>query len=92
MMTCAQLTELVTDYAEGRLPWRQRIVFQLHLGMCGHCRRYLQQVRQTVRLTGQLPPEPMPPATKAELLDRFASWQVDGPSDTPSPHDDATLP
>lgn len=92
MMTCAQLTDLVTEYAERRLPWRQRIVFQLHLGMCGHCRRYLQQVRQTVRWTGQLPQEPMPPATKAELLERFASWQVHAPSGDPDDHADATPP
>jgi len=92
MMTCAQLTELVTDYVEERLPLRQRLVFQLHLGMCRHCRTYLRQVRQTVRLTGHLPAEPMPAAIRAELLTRFAGWQGgdrDEGADLPMPGDRA---
>lgn len=36
MLTCRHLTELVTDYVEGRMPFWQRARLQLHLGMCRH--------------------------------------------------------
>ncbi|MCC6215996.1 MAG: zf-HC2 domain-containing protein [Polyangiaceae bacterium] len=71
MLTCQELTELVTEYAEGRMgPWR-RIEFWMHLGMCKHCRAYVSQLRATVRAVGALPPEPVPPEVKDELLERL---------------------
>lgn len=71
MLTCQQLTEVVTEYMEGRMSLWRRLEFQLHLGMCGHCRAYLHQMRTTVRTLGKLPQEKMPDAVKAELLARL---------------------
>ena len=75
MMTCKELTELITDYLEGRLPLWDRVMFQMHLGMCTHCREYLRQMRTTVRTVGALPPEPPPPEVTADLLERFKDWK-----------------
>lgn len=75
MLTCQELTELVTDYLEGRLSVGQRLSFQLHLGMCRHCRAYLQQMRATIATLGELPAEPMPPGVQDELLARFKDWK-----------------
>ncbi|RMH07011.1 MAG: anti-sigma factor [Nitrospirae bacterium] len=75
MLTCKDLTELVTDYLEGNLsPW-QRVRFQIHLGLCFGCRAYLRQMRQTIRTLGKLPPEPFPPEIREELLRRFRHWR-----------------
>jgi len=74
MAYCRTLTELVTDYLEGRLSTGERLRFQLHLGLCRHCRAYLKQMKLTVRKLGQLPAEPMPAEVKAELLARFRGW------------------
>ncbi|GIW42733.1 MAG: hypothetical protein KatS3mg077_0015 [Candidatus Binatia bacterium] len=71
MLTCRELTELVTDYLEGRMPLVQRLKFHMHLGMCRHCRAYLRQMRLTIRTLGALPPEPMPENIRQELLLRF---------------------
>lgn len=72
MLTCQQLTELVTDYMEGRLPLRQRMRVQMHLGMCRRCRAYLRQMRLTVRTLGEMSTkEPMPDDVRDELLRRF---------------------
>lgn len=76
MLTCRELTETITDYLEGRMPLLRRLEFQLHLGMCGNCRAYLQQIRSTVRLLGRLPDEPMPDDVAAELLQRFTNWKA----------------
>jgi anti-sigma factor RsiW len=75
MITCRELTELITDYLEGRLGLGDRLRFQLHLGLCRHCRAYLRQMRATVSALGRLPGEGPPPEVEAELLRRFRGWK-----------------
>lgn len=78
MLSCKEITELVTEYAEGRLSLGQRLRFQLHLGMCRHCRAYVRQMRATVAAAGRLPPPELPPGTEAELMRRFEGWKKKG--------------
>ncbi len=74
MLTCKQLTEIVTDYLEGRLSLMQRLRFQMHLGMCRHCRAYVRSMRMTIKILGELPHESPPPEVLNELLARFDGW------------------
>jgi len=55
-LTCREMTELVTEYLEGKLNWRDALCFQLHLSMCRHCHTYLRTMKETVRLLGTLSP------------------------------------
>ncbi len=75
MLTCQQITELVTDYAEGNLSLVDRLRFQLHIGMCRNCRRYVRQVKATAAALGELPPPEIPPELEDELLRRFETWK-----------------
>ncbi len=75
MLSCQQLTELVTDYTDGRLSLIQRVQFELHIGMCRHCREYLRQLRATASALGNLRAEPMPEPLRRELLERFRAWK-----------------
>jgi predicted anti-sigma-YlaC factor YlaD len=52
-MTCQSVIEFLSDYLAGRLPVRQRLVFGLHLMLCGDCRAYLHNFRTAI-LTGRL--------------------------------------
>ncbi len=79
MLTCRDLTEQCTDYLEGRLPFGQRLGFQLHLAMCRHCRAYLRQLRATIHALGRLPTEAMPAELQKELHARFQHWQQAAP-------------
>jgi predicted anti-sigma-YlaC factor YlaD len=74
MLTCRQMTELITDYLEGRLPWMDRARFRLHVGMCKNCREYLKQMKLSVAVLGAMPVEPVPDDVMEELLARFARW------------------
>ncbi len=77
-MKCVDITELVTDYVEGRMGLRDRLSFQLHLGRCAHCRAYLRQMKRTVRALASLPAQPaqhMPENVRAELTRRFRDWK-----------------
>lgn len=75
MLNCKQLTELVTDYLEHKMSLGDRLRFQMHLGMCRHCRAYLRQMKLTIETLGHLPAEPMPDDVRSELLQRFKSWK-----------------
>jgi predicted anti-sigma-YlaC factor YlaD len=75
MLTCQELTELVTDYLEGRLNGEERLRFDKHVGLCRHCRSYLSQMRTTVDLLGEVPDEPVPDHVMEELQGRFAEWK-----------------
>jgi anti-sigma factor RsiW len=80
MLTCKEITELVTAYAEGNLSFKDRLRFHLHLGMCRNCRRYVRQVKATAAALGKLPPPELPPNLEEELLRRFESWKQKGGS------------
>ncbi len=75
MLTCRDITEIVTDYLEGRMTLGTRMRFHMHLGMCKHCRAYLRQMKNTIETLGRLPEEPVPPELREELLRRFRSWK-----------------
>jgi predicted anti-sigma-YlaC factor YlaD len=75
MITCQQLTELITDYLERRLTLVQRLRFEAHLGMCRHCRAYLDQMRKTIETLGRLPTDPIEPDVRDKLLAQFKNWK-----------------
>ncbi|MFU8806352.1 MAG: anti-sigma factor family protein [Bradymonadaceae bacterium] len=63
MMNCEEVTDQITDYLEGRVPYGKKMGMWLHLMMCVRCRTYLGQIRQVVDLLGVVSnqtPEPVP--------------------------------
>jgi len=75
MLSCKQITELVTAYAEGQLRFMDRLRFRLHIGMCPACKTYVRQLQATARALGKLPEPEIPPELQAELLRRFETWK-----------------
>jgi anti-sigma factor RsiW len=75
MLTCKEITELVTEYAEGNLSFMDQLRFQMHIGMCRNCRRYVRQVKATAAALGMLPSPELSPDLEQELLRRFESWK-----------------
>jgi predicted anti-sigma-YlaC factor YlaD len=75
VLTCKQMVELMGDYLEGRLSLGDRLLFQVHLGGCRHCRAYLKQMKSTVQTLGRLREEDVPEKIRDELLERFKSWK-----------------
>lgn len=54
MLNCRDVTERATEYLEGTLSWKARLQFRLHLALCRFCRRYVEQLRLTIRALGDL--------------------------------------
>jgi predicted anti-sigma-YlaC factor YlaD len=57
-MNCREVADFLTDYLDGALPLRQRLIFRLHLLVCRDCRRYLDSFAATVKLTYSLREKP----------------------------------
>ena len=51
MITCRAFEDFIVAYLEGRLPARQRLVFELHIRLCRECRAYLAAYRQTIEVS-----------------------------------------
>jgi anti-sigma factor RsiW len=73
-ITCRELVELVTDYLEGCLPSEQRLRFEEHIAFCSPCVRYLDQMRETVALTGMLREEDLDPESRDMMLQVFREF------------------
>lgn len=76
-MSCDELVELVTDYLEGALEESERLRLEAHLAECDGCSVYLEQIRTTIRLTGMLTPDRIPPEGEDELLRVFRTWRAE---------------
>jgi anti-sigma factor RsiW len=74
-VTCQELVELVTDYLDGALPAETRAAFEAHLEVCPGCVTYVEQFRETVRVTGSVSEEQLDPATRDALLAAFRGWK-----------------
>jgi anti-sigma factor RsiW len=76
-ITCRELVELVTDYLEDALPAPERARFEDHIADCEHCTAYLEQMRETIRLTGRLREDSLDPRARDELLAAFRDWKAE---------------
>jgi anti-sigma factor RsiW len=74
-LTCKELVELVTAYFEQTLPEDERASFERHLGACPGCATYVEQMRQTIALVGELHEDDISPAAQNQLLQVFRDWK-----------------
>jgi predicted anti-sigma-YlaC factor YlaD len=77
-ITCQELVELVTAYLDNALSLFEQQRFEEHLTRCRGCQAYLEQMRQTIRLTGTIEEDEVPPDVRDKLLEAFRNWKVSG--------------
>jgi predicted anti-sigma-YlaC factor YlaD len=75
LLSCQELVELVTDYFDDQMTLPERMRFEEHLAVCGPCRTYLHQMRETIKLTGALKEESIPEDAKHVLLRTFREFK-----------------
>ena len=75
-ISCRELVELVTAYLEGALSLEDRLRFESHIEACDGCTAYLEQIRQTIAITGRLKEEDIPRGMEMALLEAFRSWKT----------------
>ena len=74
-LTCHEVIELLSDYIEGVMSADDRRRVDEHLAQCDGCATYLEQMRETIRLSGMVTEEQVPDAEKTALLDAFRDWR-----------------
>ena len=75
-LSCQEIVELVTDYLEDALPREERDRFERHLAYCPGCVTYVGQIRETIRVTGQIPrEETLSPELRDGLVEQFRTWR-----------------
>jgi predicted anti-sigma-YlaC factor YlaD len=73
-LTCQELVELVTDYLEGALTQDVRARFDEHLAVCPGCETYLDQIRETVSLLGEVRVDDITGEMRTTLLTAFRDF------------------
>jgi predicted anti-sigma-YlaC factor YlaD len=74
-LSCQELVELVTDYLEGALADEEVVRFEEHIGTCDGCQIYLEQMRETIAVVGELTGESVTPEAESALLEAFRGWR-----------------
>jgi len=72
---CREVVEVLTDYLDGALSSDEREALEQHLLACTGCATHLEQLRTSVRLTGKLAEDDVPPPLMERLLMAFAERQ-----------------
>ncbi|HKA69390.1 MAG TPA: zf-HC2 domain-containing protein [Actinomycetes bacterium] len=70
-LNCNEFVELVTAYLDGALDPETKQRVETHLAGCDGCDQYLEQIRQTIRTVGELPPSSLSPDARRTLLGAF---------------------
>jgi len=74
-LTCHEIIELLSPYLEDGLSADDRRRVDEHLALCEGCATYLEQMRETIRLSGMVTEEQVPDDEKTALLDAFRDWR-----------------
>lgn len=74
-MPCQDIVEVVTAYLEDALSPTDRRRFEEHLEICEACAMYVDQIRETIVLTGRtVQPEELPQDLREGLRAAFQTW------------------
>ncbi len=84
MLNCRQVTEQASALIDGELSLAQRLQMRLHLAMCRHCSRFVNQLRLLRDALGRRAPasgEPLPAAAVQEILKGLPFAAPEDPQD-----------
>ncbi|MBO1540968.1 zf-HC2 domain-containing protein [Pseudomonas sp. OA65] len=60
MLTCKEQVARSSDYLDGQLSFRERLLVRHHLMFCANCRRFIRQMRLMQATLKKLPKPPIP--------------------------------
>ncbi len=74
-LTCKEVVELISDYIEGTLPEDARRRLEEHLAGCDGCTHYVEQMRETIRVTGKVEERALTLDERSDLMALFREWK-----------------
>ncbi|AVU75911.1 zf-HC2 domain-containing protein [Pseudomonas sp. FP1154] len=60
MLTCKEQVARSSDFLDGQLSFRERLMMRHHLMFCATCRRFIRQMRLMQATLRKLPESPVP--------------------------------
>ena len=76
MLTCKEQVARSSDYLDGQLTFRERLLVGHHLMFCPNCRRFIRQMRLLQATLKIMPEEPVKDADA--LAERLAAERLKG--------------
>lgn len=76
MLTCKEQVARSSDYLDGQLTFRERLMVRHHLMFCANCRRFIRQMRLLQATLKIMPQEPVKDADA--LAEKLAAVQREG--------------
>jgi anti-sigma factor RsiW len=67
-MNCRELSDFLCDYVSGELPTEVSAEFDVHLGRCPDCHRFVEQYRVTIHLCCEAYENTVPPSLPEDLV------------------------
>ncbi|ARB27911.1 zf-HC2 domain-containing protein [Pseudomonas tolaasii] len=74
MLTCKEQVARSSDYLDGQLTFRERLMVRHHLMFCPNCRRFIRQMRLMQATLKIMPEEPVKDADA--LADRLVAERL----------------
>lgn len=76
MLTCKEQVARSSDYLDGQLTFRERLLVRHHLMFCPNCRRFIRQMRLMQATLRIMPDKPLKDADA--LAQRLADERLKG--------------
>ena len=76
-IVCRQAVLLMSDYLDGRLPKRDRLRLEAHLGECPHGPAARAQLRVTIASLGRAEPEALSDDALRQFVHLYRHWLAD---------------
>jgi anti-sigma factor RsiW len=77
-ITCQEVVELLSAYLDGELDPLTLERVETHLSGCDGCTMVLEELRETIRLSGGLTVEQVDETQRRTLLEAFRDWTAEG--------------
>lgn len=68
VLSCREVTQSAGDYLDSDVSWSRRMQIRLHLAMCRHCRRYVEQLAISIKALRGIKEDPVAPDTAEQVI------------------------
>jgi anti-sigma factor RsiW len=76
-VTCREVAELLSDYLDDAIPAPDRARLDAHLAECNGCAAALEQLRETIRVSGTLTEEQVEQEELEPIRSVFRAWRIE---------------